>query len=86
MSCWIKDNHLCITSTHIKDPILVKIDPMMIEINKNQFYITNESGLIESELMIGLNEIFIHHKSHGGITCKLNQEVVSFFNQLKNVL
>ena len=81
MSCCIKDNHLCITSVHLKDPILVKIDPLLIENNKNNFYITNKDGLIETELMIGLNEIFIHHKYYGGITCTLNEEVVSFFNQ-----
>jgi hypothetical protein len=83
MACWINNDHLCISPTHRKDPILVKMDPAFIEMDKNQFVITNQVGLIEAEVMFGLNEIFIHHKSHGGMMCELNQEVVSFFNQFR---
>jgi hypothetical protein len=71
---------LHINSPHYKVPIIMKIQKEKIEYINNCYTILDDIGLEQIKLLFGLNEIFINTKQ-GGITCPINNDVVSFFTK-----
>jgi hypothetical protein len=78
-SCWIKQNELNIISPQLPTyEIKIPIKKELLIRDKNKIIIPDELGLIQAELLFGLNEILIYYQSYG-ISSPINKEVVSFF-------
>ena len=81
-SIWIENENICISSSLLEkdspSQITIPIKKELVLKDKNKVIITDEIGLIQLELLFGLNEIIFSHKLFGG-TSPLNREVESFF-------
>ena len=79
-SIWVENESICISSPliQIDSQITIPIKKELVIRDKNKVIITDEIGLIQLELLFGLNEIIIYHKLFGG-TSPLNKDVESFF-------
>jgi hypothetical protein len=76
----MENDILNIRSPNYKNPISLQIKSTQIEYKNKHYTIVDDDGLESFKLLFGLNEIFINSK-YGGITCPMNNDVVSFFEK-----
>jgi hypothetical protein len=84
MSCVIKNDIFVINSTIYKNPISIKLMPQHIYNNSNNnYYICDSNDIILLNILIGLNEIFIHYKNNN-FCFPINNSIITYFTRLHN--